>query len=302
MNSIFAVYMKLTKYYAAAIVAFVIWGFFSLVLKPIAQYPSLDILFYRVFECAILMLLINAIFRRRVVKENIVRFNNLSAKTKREAALLNFGGGIFLTANWFFFIYVMNHISVKATSLAYLVCPILTTVLANFLLRERLDKWQWLSVGLSTAGCLLLSFNNPADLIYALVIALSYALYLVSQRRNNQFDKFLSLSFQIGISAVLLLPFFPAFGSAVPVSLSFYAFITLIAVLFTIIPLFLNLYALHGINSSTTGMLLNINPVIAFILAVFYFHEDINMYQALSYSVIFLSVILFNRQQIFGKN
>ncbi len=291
--------MKIAKYYLAAIVAFVIWGFFSLVLKPIDQYPSLDILFYRVFFCGALMLLISCVFRRNILKESIAEFKSLNRKERRQTILLNLGGGIFLTANWFFFIYVMNHVSVKATSLAYLVCPILTTVLANFLLKEKLDRWQWASVALSATGCILLSLNNPADILYSISIALSYALYLVSQRKNSRFDKLLSLSFQIVFSAILLLPFYPAFSSALPVSASFYLFITLIAVLFTIIPLFLNLYALHGINSSTTGMLLNINPIIAFFLAIYHFHEEINMFQASAYSIIMLSVLLFNHQQIF---
>jgi chloramphenicol-sensitive protein RarD len=63
--------MKVSKYYVAALSAFLIWGFFSLALKPLHNYPSLDILFYRVFFCAILMLLYNVIFRRQVVRATI---------------------------------------------------------------------------------------------------------------------------------------------------------------------------------------------------------------------------------------
>jgi len=61
--------VKTTKYYIAAITAYTIWGFFSLVLKPIHEYASLDILFFRVFSCSILMLLISFAFKRKKVKE-----------------------------------------------------------------------------------------------------------------------------------------------------------------------------------------------------------------------------------------
>ena len=51
--------MKTYKYYFAAFTAFLIWGFFSLALKPLRNFPSLDILFYRVFLSSIVMLLID---------------------------------------------------------------------------------------------------------------------------------------------------------------------------------------------------------------------------------------------------
>jgi hypothetical protein len=50
------------KYYGAAITA--IHLFFSLVLRPLDAYTAADILFYRVFSCAVLMLLIVFLFRR----------------------------------------------------------------------------------------------------------------------------------------------------------------------------------------------------------------------------------------------
>jgi len=73
------------------------------------------------------------------------------------------------------------------------------------------------------------------------------------------------------------------------------------AVFFTIIPLFLNLYALTGINSSAVGMLLNINPIIAFTLATWVFQEQINPIQIVSYSIILIAVIVFNGKEIFKR-
>jgi chloramphenicol-sensitive protein RarD len=270
------------------------WGFFSLVLKPLHAYSSIDILFYRVFFCAALMSLIILLFKRRTLYENIARFKSLPPSGKRKNIGLNVGGGLLLTANWFSFIYVMNHISVKATSLAYLVCPILTTLLAHFILNEKLTKTQWLAIGLSMVGCGVLSYSTPVDMMFSLVVGLSYALYLVSQRENTGFDKVLVLSFHIIFSAIVLAPFYPVYSAALPGAASFYMYIGVIAVALTIVPLFLNLYALKGINSSTAGMLLNINPMIAFLLAIVIFKEAIDVTQIIAYTMIFISVIVFN--------
>jgi chloramphenicol-sensitive protein RarD len=285
---------NLTKYYIAAITAFALWGFFSLVLKPLHQYSSLDILFYRVFLCAVLMLLITFTVKRRVLLQNIQIFKSLPQKQKRRIALINTGSGLLLTVNWFLFIYVMNHISIKAASLAYLVCPIITTLIAYFLLKEKLTKQQWMAIGLSTLGCLLLSFNHIIDLMFSLVVGATYALYLVIQRKNTGLDKFLVLTFHIVFSAMLLLPFYPFFSAALPTSIKFYTYVSIIAVMFTIVPLFLNLYALKGLTSSITGMLININPIIGFIIAIMVYNEKVDLIQILSYAIIFLSVIIFN--------
>ena len=292
--------VKTTKYYIAAITCFVIWGFFSLVLKPIHEYPSLDILFYRVFSCSILMLLIAFTFKRKKIKETIEIFKALPKSEKRKTTLLNIGGSFFLMANWFTFIYVMNHVSVKATSLAYLVCPILTTLLAYFILHEKLSKTQWMAVGLSISGCVLLSYANIMDMFFSIIIGSTYASYLVSQRVNKGFDKFITLTFHITLAALCLLPFYPVYSGPVPTEFKFYFCIETIAILFTIFPLFLNLYALSGINSSTVGMLLNINPMIAFLLAIFVYHEPIGFMQIMAYSIIFMAVLVFNSHHIFA--
>nr|WP_295929804.1 EamA family transporter [uncultured Dyadobacter sp.] len=293
--------MKFSKYYLTAFISFVIWGFFSLALKPLNGYPSLDILFYRVFMCAVIMAVVSIVVRRKVLKDSLAAFKAFSPDHKRQVALLTLAGGVLLTANWFFFIYVMNHISVKAASFAYLVCPIMTTVIAFFVLDEKLSKWQWTAVLLSVVSCLLLSFNNIADILYSLIVAASYAFYLVSQRKNAGIDKFLVLTIQIIFSALLLLPFYPAYSAALPTEVSFYVLISLIAVVFTIIPLFMNLYALQGVTSSTMGILLYINPLMNFAIALFYFHEPINSIQIIAYSLILLSIVVFNERFIFGR-
>jgi chloramphenicol-sensitive protein RarD len=287
-----------SKYYLAAIVAYVIWGFFSLVLKPLAIYPSVDILFFRVFSCAILMLMVVALFKRQAFKDALATYKGLSPEKKRKVLLLNIGGSVLLSFNWFSFIYVMNHISVKAAALAYLVCPVLTTLLAWFILKEKLTKLQWAAVGLSLLSCVLLSYASIIDMVYSSVVGLSYAAYLVSQRRNTGFDRFLVLTFHIVLSAIMLLPFYPAFGGALPTADKFYTYILIIAVLFTIVPLLLNLFALKGLGSSTLGMMLNINPLIGFTLAAVIYHEQISTMQIVSYSLIFIAVVVFNAQQL----
>ncbi|WP_269223141.1 EamA family transporter [Flavobacterium sp. IMCC34518] len=294
--------MKKYYYYLAAFSAFFIWGFFSLALKPISNYPSLDILFYRVFFSALTMTAINLTFRKAKIRKNWDDFCSMTTKRKRSIIVLTLVGSIILASNWFIFIYVVNHISVKAGSLAYLICPILTTVFAFLLLNEKLSNWQWLAVSISVVACIFLSLNHFQDIFYSLVVASTYALYLVSQRKNSEIDKFLVLNIQLLFIAFLIVPFYPKYSGTIPIEPLFYLCLFCIVLFFTIIPLFLNLYALKGLNSSTVGILMYINPIINFGLAVFYFKEQVTLVQIVSYSLILVSIIVFNKKIIFSQN
>ena len=287
--------MPINKYFLAALIAFVIWGFFSLALKPLTDYPSLDILFFRVFIATAFLLGINFFFRKSVVLEAKKTFKELSNKKQKSAVIMTIVGGLLLVLNWFLFIYAVNHVSLQSASFAYIICPILTTVLAFILLKERIDVWQWIAVGLCVISCVILSYGNFKDLIYSVIIALSFGLYLVSQRKNSDFDKFLILTIQMVISSAILLPFYPSYGGAVPTEFLFYSLLLIIVIVFTIIPLFLNLYALKGLNSSTVGILMYTNPLIHFFLAIFYFNESVSVAQIVSYSLIMISILVFNR-------
>jgi chloramphenicol-sensitive protein RarD len=284
----------MNKYYLSALTAFVIWGFFALLLKPMNIYPATDILFFRIF-CAGILLSAGLLLIPGFSRKNIDKFIILDKRQKRNTTLATLSGGILLTGNWYFFIYSMTQISIRSASYAYLVCPILTTVLAFFLLGEKLRKVQWIAVLLSVFSCLALAYGHMRDLMYSLIVALSYALYLITQRNNHQLDKLFILSVQMIFSSIILLPFFPWWGEVPPYDQVFYLKILLMAVGFTIVPLWLNLYALRGVSSSTMGMLLYINPLLNFIISASLFHEAITLNQIMSYTLILFSIILFNQ-------
>lgn len=289
------------KYYAAALFSFVVWGCFSLVLRPLSDYPAMDILLYRIAFAAILISVASLAFRWKVTSANIKLFQESTGLVKRKAILHALVSAISLAFNWYLYIYVMNNISVKATSLAYLICPILTTVIATIFIKEKLNKWQWLAVALSALSCLILSLGHFVDMFYSVIIALTYAVYLVLQKVNTYFDKFFTLTIHFLITALILIPFGYSGSVDIVHSALFYELVILIAVLFTIIPLFLNMYALKGLSSSLVGVLLYINPIIAFLLAIFYFGESINLNQGIAYGLIILAVIVFNLAYLKNK-
>ena len=113
-------------------------------------------------------------------------------------------------------------------------------------------------------------------------------------------DKFLVLTVQLVFTALILLPFYPKYSGVVPTEPLFYGCMLVIVVFFTIIPLFLNLYALKGINSSAVGIMIYINPIINFLLAIFYYKEQVSSLQLFSYFLILISILVFNERALFS--
>lgn len=283
-----------SKYYVAVITAFSIWGFFSLVLKSLDAFSAFDILTYRTLGSVCIMLLVSLLFRRKALKTTVEMFKSFGKKDKRRIIIINILSGLFLALNWYIYIYVMNNVSVSATSLAYLICPILTMALAFLILKEKLLKLQWVSVIISLLGCLLLSLGNFTDLFYSMIIALTYALYLVLQRKNQELDRFFLLTTQVFFAVLFLLPFIVTYDSPTVKTPFFYGMLALIAIVFTIIPMFLNIYALRGLNSSVVGIFIYLNPLINFMFAIFYFGETISWLEELCYLLILISIVIFN--------
>lgn len=286
--------MNALKYYIAAFSAFFMWGFFSIALKAITAYSSFDILFFRIVFSTFLIVLFSAFFRKDKLISDFQLLKKLPAKDKSRTLILTALGGLLLGLNWFLFIYVVNQVNVQSASFAYLICPIITTFFAFLILKEKIEKHQWIAILISLIGCGIYYVTNPGNLIYAFVIAATYSIYLVSQKKNVYFDKFNVLLVQMFVIFLLALPYCFLCDFVLPTDFDFYFYIILIAVVFTIVPLYLNLYALKGISASTVGILIYINPIITFILAIFYFKESINMLQIGSYLLILCSIVVFN--------
>lgn len=289
--------MQPNKYYAAALTSFVVWGFIVFPLRAVASFPSGQILYFRVLFALLGLVGITLLFRRASVRETWRAYQTATPGDKQRFIFYTALGGLLLMVNWLVFIYVINHITIQAGSFAYLLCPILTALLGFLLLREKLAVNQWLAIGLSLLSCYLIGTGALTQLLYSLLIALSYAFFLITQRLLKQYDKLVLLTLQLLLVFVGIGPFYTFFkGDAAGPALtgSFYAAVTVLSLVFTILPLFLNMYALKELKSGTIGILMYVNPIINFLIAFLYFQESTSPEKAIAYGLIFVSVIIYN--------
>lgn len=288
--------MNNSKHYTAAIAAFTIWGFFSLPLRALNEYTSGQILYFRILFSFVILVIVTGGFTRNTLQKDIVAFRALMKPERIKIVVLTLVGGLLLTVNWLTFIYIVNNINIKTASFSYLVCPVITAMLGFFILKERMTVNQWIAVGLCAVSCAMIGISSLTELGFSVLTAFTYALYLITQRKNQGFDRMVILGIQVGLSLLLLTVFARDMYAVVPAEGSFYGMIFLVATLFTVFPLFLNLYALSGIKSASIGILMYINPLINFTLAFVLFKEKMDMLQLVGYAVIAVALVLFNYQ------
>lgn len=288
------------KYFLSGIASFVIWGFFAIPLRNLKGFPATEILYYRIFISLILIWASIFLFRKSQLKKDIASVKSLSTKEKSKFIWLTIISTFLVTANWYTFIYAINNVSIKSGAFAYMVCPLITALSGYLFLKEDLSKLKLTALGVAFAGIFLLATGSFVETIWSIGIAALYAFYLVIQRVINHVDKFNFLGVQLILSVIIMLPMYLSNWHPAPNVPTFWIITFVISVLFTIVPLFLSLYALLGIPSSTLGIMMYLNPIIAFAIAFLYFNEKIEIHQVFAYSLLLFAVALFNWGTIKG--
>lgn len=286
------------KYFLAAFLGPLIWGFMAVPIRLLKNWSAEDILHYRIIVAVSLLWLFNILFRKADLKADYNHFWQLSREKRIKITCLTVISAIFLFANWYTYIYCINSISVQAGAFAYILCPLITTAAGYLILKENLTIAQKLSLLVASTGVFMLATGSLTEVLWSLTIGSLYAFYLVLQRIIQGFDKLNMLAIQLAICTLFIIPQMLVDQSPIPQDSTFWSIILTIALLFTIIPLFSSMYALKKISSSTLGIMLYINPIIAFALAVTYFQEQVDPYKFWAYGLIFIAIIIFNSDKI----
>jgi len=291
-------FMNNNKHYLAAIGAFTIWGTFSIALRAMAEFVPSTILYFRVLIAALILVLFFSFVKRKVLMENLGILRSFDVKKRARIGLFLVIGGLLLAINWLVFIHVVNHVSIKAASFSYFICPVLTAVLAYVFLKEKLSVVQWVSVAICAVSCLLIGRDSLKEAGFSLIVASSYAIYLIVMKQLGALDKLVVLLFQVGTALLIITPFYGYLVPHTPTDVYFYLGTAGIAFFFTVLPMNLQLFALQRLNSSTIGILMYINPMMNFLVGVLVFHEAISLFQGLGYVLILGAVVLFNYENI----
>ncbi|MNS02584.1 EamA-like transporter family protein [compost metagenome] len=265
----------------------------AVLVRNLKSYPPNQILNYRVFASLSILWLVVLVFRKAYLRQDLAYYKQQTSNKKYFWGIL-FLSSVLLTGNWLSYIYLVNYISVQAGAFAYMVCPLLTAIGAFFILKEKLSSLKWIAISISIVSAIILGWGHPMEVFWSFFVAILFAGYLIVQRSIQGFNKLNLLGLQLLLSCLFIIPLEVINHHTVPVTIGFWVNILILAVVFTIIPLFLSLYSMIKIPASTAGILIYINPIIAFAVAYFYYNEGFTTQKLISYSLLGVAVVLFN--------
>lgn len=218
-------------------------------------------------------------------------------------------GGIFgvATNQMLFFLGLSNTMPIHA-SLIMMSTPLLITIIAVIILRERIgwDKITGLLLGISGAVLLMsagkevtaLGRNTAWGDFLVFLNATSYAIYLVIIKKvMSRYRPIIVIRWVFLFGLFLVFPF--GFRQFTVIDWSLFTVADWVAVAFVVIcTTFLaylwNIYALKHLSPSTAGAYIYSQPVFAAVISVIFMGEEITLAKILATILIFSGVYLVN--------
>ena len=126
------------------LLAYAMWGFFPLFFRQLAHVSPMDVLSNRaVWACVFVGVLLS--LRRQWHKVAAV------FRSARQVLLLLIAA-LLIGTNWLVFLWAVANQQVVASSLGYFLTPLVNVLLGLLVLKERLNRLEWLSVALALAA------------------------------------------------------------------------------------------------------------------------------------------------------
>ena len=157
--------------------AYILWGILPIYWKLIDEVPALEILSHRVIWSFIFVLIIVVILKRKILKN----FFQVQMSQKKTWLGL-FLASLFISINWFTYIYAVNTNHIVEASLGYYINPLIAVLLGVFVLREKVNKMQAISFIIAGIGVLYMTISVGKIPWISLILALSFGFYGLSKK------------------------------------------------------------------------------------------------------------------------
>ena len=277
----------------AGIAAFATWGLIPVYWKLLSNLPALEILAHRfVWTTVFLIGLLSFQQRWPEVRE---------ATRSRRALLYCFASGLAISVNWLFFIWSVNVGRVIETSLGYFMTPLVNVLFGALFLRERLTRWQLVSVLLALVGVLNLTLGYGKFPWLAITLCISFGLYGLLRKKSGVRPipgLFLETALLTPLAAGYLIYLLRAGHSALGSASWPFVLLLISTGVVTGLPLVWFGHAARHLRLTTVGFLQYLSPSCSFFLGVFLYHEPFTRAHLITFIFIWVALVIFTAEAI----
>lgn len=272
----------------AGIAAFATWGLIPGYWKLLKAVPAAEILAHRyVWTSLFLTALLTWQGRWSEVKDN--------ARSPR-AVLYCLASGSIISINWFLFIWAVNIGRVIETSLGYFMTPLVNVLFGAIFLREKLTRWQIVSVLLALVGVANLTFGYGRFPWVALTLCISFGIYGLLRKKSGT-AAIPGLFFETILLVPLALTYLVSLerhgGLLFGRGGGWLTALLISTGVVTAVPLVWFGYAARHLRLTTVGFLQYLAPSGSFCLGVFAYHETLTRAHLITFSLIWLALGVF---------
>jgi chloramphenicol-sensitive protein RarD len=279
----------------AAFAAFGIWGLLPVYWKQIPAVPAFEMVSHRILWSLLFVALL--LTRSRSWPE--IR-SQCTARTLGWSVL----SGLAITVNWTLFIWAVNSGRVVETALGYFLMPLVNLLIGLAFFRERLRFWQWIAVGVATAGVAVAIGGQSGMPWVAIGLCLSFGAY-GALRKQSHLESVPGLFFETLTMAPLALVWLLHLGAAGAGSFGSHDLRTSCflagAGVVTATPLLWFSHAARRLPLSTVGFIQYLSPGMSFILGTLIYHEPVTISRLITFACVWLALGIFTFEATWGR-
>ena len=282
---------------ATALLAYVLWGLAPIYWKQISHIDSSQIVAHRMVWSFVFSVIIVVIFSQWS------EFLRLMKDRKLRRTL--FYGSVLMALNWGIFIWAVNANHMVEVSMGYFINPLFTVLMGVIFFKESLRPMQIFALCVVVAGVSYLVFKHGYLPWIALTLAISFALYGVL-KKSVTIPATISMAIEMGFFVIPALLFL-LYGEFQQAGTSGFGVNTadnlwlIFCGLMTLTPLILFASAAKVISLTALGMSQYIGPTLHLCAAIFLYHEPFDQSQFVSFSLIWLALIIYTIDQLYHR-
>ena len=272
----------------AGIAAFTTWGLVPIYWKLLKAVPATEILAHRFVWTSVFLIALLTWQRR---------WTEVAANVRsRRARFYCLASGSMIAITWFLYIWAVIIGRVIETSLGYFMTPLMNVLLGAVFLRERLTRWQFVSVLLGTVGVFNLTFGYGRLPWVALSLCTTFGLYGLLRKKSGT-----AAIPGLFIETILLVPLAIAYfiflktnGQLIfgPPHISLSILLATTGIV-TALPQVWFGYAARHLRLTTLGFLQYLAPTGTFFLGVFLYHEPFARGHLITFGLIWIGLAIF---------
>jgi len=273
---------------AASVAGFALWGLFPIYFHALSAIPALQIIGHRIIWSALFLVAWMALRKQLGVLAAIFTRPALLARLVLTALLIS--------GNWLVWVWSVTHNHIVDGSLGYYINPLVNVLLGVIVLHERLNRVQWLAIGLAALAVLYLALLAGRPPWIAGTLALCFSLYGLVR-------KVISVDALPGLTTetLLLMPLAVGYlgwcewtgNGALTAAGPAIAALLIGSGLITAIPLFLFAYGARALPYSTVGVLQYITPSLQLLCGVVLYHESFGPARAAGFALLWVALLIY---------